>query len=189
MSLSLGSIWSNNNNKKINISTKSRVQKVLTVNTPVKVKEGTRKSWGNATWFMFHSIAARINENWYSENFKHVWNFIDKCCSNLPCPFCRQHAISYIKNVSMNQINTKAKLIKYLFDFHNSVNLRIRHSQFKWNEMTKYNDANMKNIFTNFEINFFKMYYNHKEFNGWIRNKFKDDYIKFYNLTRIHYHN
>ena len=38
MSLSLGSIWSNNTNKKINISTKSRVQKVLTVNRPIKVK-------------------------------------------------------------------------------------------------------------------------------------------------------
>ena len=37
MSLSLGSIWSNNNNK-INTTVKPRVQQVLTVNKPIKVK-------------------------------------------------------------------------------------------------------------------------------------------------------
>lgn len=190
MSLSLGSIWSNNNNNnKINTTVKPNVQQVLTINRPIKVREGTRKSWGNATWLMFHSIAAKINKHWYAKNYKFVWNFINKCCSNLPCPFCREHAVSYIKNIKMHQINTKEKLIRYLFDFHNSVNSRVRYTQYNWNNINTYNNANMQNIFRNFEIKFFKMYYNHKEFNGWIRNKFKDDYVNFYNLTRTHYHN
>ena len=190
MSLSLGSIWSNNNNNnnKINTTVKPKVQQVLTVNRPIKFQEGTRKSWGNATWIMFHSIAAKINKEWYANNYKSVWEFINKCCYNLPCPYCREHAVNYIKNIKMYEINTKDKLIRYLFDFHNSVNSRVRHSLYRWDEITFYNKANIQNIFRNFEIKFFKMYYNHKEFNGWIRNKFKDDYINFYNLTRRHYH-
>ena len=193
MSLSLGNIWSSEkkNNRKIftQPTVQRRVQKVLTVNKPIKVREGTRKSWGNATWFMFHSIAAKINKDWYAQNYKFVWDFIKNCCANLPCPFCRDHAVNYIKHIQMTQINTKEKLIQYMFDFHNSVNSRVRNPIYKWDELSKYNNANMNNIFRNFEINFFKMYYNHKEFNGWIRNKFKDQYIKFLNVTRHHYHN
>lgn len=191
MSLSLGNIWSiEKNNRKIFTQTKvqQKAHKVLTVNKPIKVREGTRKSWGNATWLMFHSVAAKINKEWYAKNPKYVWDFINKCCSNLPCPFCREHAVNYIKNIKMYEINTKDKLIRCLFDFHNSVNSRGNIPLYKWDEIRTYENANIRNIFRNFEINFFKMYYNHKEFNGWVRNKFKDDYIKFYNLTRKHYH-
>ena len=188
MSFSLGNMWSGNKNFNTKKIIKPRVQQVLTVNRPIKVREGTRKSWGNATWLMFHSIAEKINKDWYVKNYQFVWKFIKNCCFNLPCPFCRDHAINYIKNIDMTQINTKEKLIRYLFDFHNSVNSRVRNKIYKLHELSKYKKANMNNIFRNFEINFFKMYYNHKEFNGWIRNKFKEEYIEFYNITKLHYH-
>lgn len=187
MSLNLGNIWSNNNvgNKKINKSFIRKTPKTLTVKPKLLLnKGGTRKTWGNATWYLFHSIAAKINSEWYRKNYTIVWNFITACCSNLPCPFCRNHAMSYVKNVNITSINTKEKLIKTLFDFHNHVNTNARNPIYKWEEMSRYENANMTNIFRNFEINFFKMYYNQREFNGWIRNKFKSVYHDFYNTTK-----
>ena len=50
--------------------------------------------------------------------------FIQQTCSVLPCPYCRYHAIMYVNKISNEQINLKEKLIKVLFDFHNSVNQR-----------------------------------------------------------------
>ena len=103
MSLSLGNIWSNekkNNTKTFTQPTvKRNVQKVLTVNKPIKVREGTRKSWGNATWFMFHSIAAKINKDWYAQNYTVVWDFIKNCCANLPLVLFAETMLLIILNI------------------------------------------------------------------------------------------
>ena len=39
-----------------------------------------------------------------------IWNFIKDVCNHLPCPYCKNHAVNYIKLVNINDIKTKEGL-------------------------------------------------------------------------------
>ena len=105
MTLNLGSIWSKKNNiiktkyNRKNIISKPKIPNV--VNYPSSKKKNTRAYWGNATWILFHTIASKINDNFYEKNYRFIWNFIKRCCSELPCPYCRMHAMKHIKTIKI----------------------------------------------------------------------------------------
>ena len=195
--MNLGTIWSNSGSFKHN---SNRVQKMNNVVAPpppprpVATNQGlnvnnraTRSFWGSATWFFFHTIACRINSNYYSQNYEYVWNFIKRICFTLPCPHCQQHATNYVKNVDVRLINTKEKLIKFLFDFHNSVNSRTGKKVENKSILEKYKSANIKKIFDFFEQRFFFSYIGRRQFDDWIKNEVKSEYYKFYNNLRSHF--
>lgn len=152
-----------------------------------KSYNNSKAYWGTPTWYLFHSIAAKIDPIFHKENPHIIWNFIKQTCSVLPCPYCRYHAVNYIKKISVEQINLKEKLIKVLFDFHNSVNKRNNKTLFKQIELEKYNSANIDSIFKLFESKFFKSYYSTREFQDWSKAKFREQLIKFINETKDHY--
>lgn len=184
MSLNLGSMWSNNNYNKSNIKfvppKKRQPNKTNLISTyPSSKKKHSRAFWGNATWILFHTIAAKINTNFYKTNYLFVWKFIKECCGNLPCPYCRTHAMSYINKVKINQINTKKKLQRMLFNFHNTANTHAHNPQYEWGNINIYNKANVKNVFKNFENKFFISFYGGREFSQWLRNNFKKNYYSF----------
>ena len=143
--------------------------------------------WGTPTWFMFHSIAAKVNEKYYSENYEKIWNFIKETCSILPCPYCRHHAVQYVIKISINQINTKEKLIQVLFDFHNSVNQQSYKKLYLKKDLSKYKNADMTKIFNLFQSRFFKSYFLTREFQDWNKNKFKEKFTKFVSETKDYF--
>ena len=49
-------------------------------------------------------------------------NLLQNVVSTLPCPFCREHAINYTKNIKLSEVSSKSKLQNILFDFHNVTN-------------------------------------------------------------------
>ena len=85
---------------------------------------GTKAFWGTPTWYLFHSLAEKVNEEKYKKHYMIVWNFIKEICNALPCPYCKAHATNYVNGISILNINTKQKLITTLFNFHNDVNVR-----------------------------------------------------------------
>ena len=112
MSLSLGNIWTQKRVKTASSISHIGLNNIMTVRQAEKSNPelGTKRYWGNATWFLFHTIAARIEPEYYKNNINMIWKFISECCGNLPCPFCRSHATAHLKTISIHQINTKAKL-------------------------------------------------------------------------------
>ena len=189
MSLSLGNIWKQNRIGTPTIISKAGLNNIMAVrqiekNTP---ELGTKRYWGRATWFLFHTIAARIDPEYYKHNFATIWDFIKECCGNLPCPYCSTHASNHLKTITLSQINTKSKLERMFFDFHNTVNHRLGKKMFSWSEMQIYKKANIARIFINFEHKFFRTYFGTREFSGWIRNQFRDKYNKFRSETSSHY--
>ena len=150
------------------------------------VNDSAKKYWGTPTWFLFHSIAARINKTYYSQNFTEIWNFIKLTCVNLPCPYCRNHAVSYVNKVAINDINTKDKLINVLYNFHNFVNRKNGKSLYKKEELEIYEKANMQKIFNLFNQRFFKSYYKTREFQDWTKSKYKIILFELYNKIKIH---
>ena len=129
--MNLGNIWSNynnnnvNNTKKINTKINTKINKYNTIfqsktginkahkalNNPEKIVTGfsnnsvlssdSRKFWGTPTWFLFHSIAARIDPIFHKENPHIIWDFIKQTCSVLPCPYCRYHAVNYVNKIQI----------------------------------------------------------------------------------------
>tara|TARA_B110000208_G_scaffold16782_1_gene20009 strand:- start:219 stop:797 length:579 start_codon:yes stop_codon:yes gene_type:complete len=189
MSMNLGTIWSNKKiqNNRIFKNTHIKRNNVIKVpRTQIRNVNGiaSKSYWGGAVWMLFHTISVRINGDYYSNNHQYVWDFIKKICKTLPCPYCQKHANAYIGKIAIHQINTKDKLKTVLFNFHNSVNIRIGKKAENISILTKYNNANIKAIFDLFEQRFFHSYVGTRNFNDWIKNGVKKEYYAFFNTVR-----
>ena len=183
MANNLGTIWSKNTHNKIRINTIVKTPVVKqSGNTPVK--KNSRSYWGTPTWFLFHTIAARINESWYAQNYMVVWSFIKRCCGTLPCPFCRSHAIQFVQGVNINRITTKKGLEDVIYQFHNVTNNHSGNGQESRTVLEKYKKANIMKIFDLFEDRFFKSYIGSRQFNDWVKNQFKTEFKTFFNIVR-----
>ena len=110
----------------------------------------SKKQWGNAVWFLFHTLAYKLNnDNHIPELLNQIYNI----CNNLPCNDCANHASSILKTVNRNNIVIKEKLIKLMFEFHNIVNKRTQKELFTMKEHDElYSRANTRKIIENFII-------------------------------------
>ena len=116
--------------------------------------------WGEPTWFLFHTLAEKVKENYFQEIKFELFSFIKRICNNLPCPDCAKHATQYMKTVNFDAIITKEQLKLMLFNFHNDVSRRKGNPELSYHELDgKYNAAITLNIITNFFLHFSKRNY------------------------------
>ena len=54
--------------------------------------------WGPATWKLLHTMVLKINNDVSISQINDLKSIILRIVSNLPCPYCTSHAISYITN-------------------------------------------------------------------------------------------
>ena len=130
----------------------------------------SKKTWAIPCWFFFHGMAEKISKSYYEENYEGVFDLIVLICKNLPCPYCREHATYYLKNKYAKDVNTKPKLKKFLYTFHNDVNKRIGHHVFDEDILLKYKNINIEKAYIYFNQNFYGAYIVNHDFNGWRRN-------------------
>ena len=191
MSLNFGNMWStskknNQENGKKNISINKFKQNRLVIPQSKAIKNtdnmGTKAYWGTPTWLLFHSLAEKVNEEKYKKHYMVVWNFIKEICASLPCPYCKQHAVSYVNSISISEINTKNKLINRLFVFHNDVNVRTGKPKKNNVVLYKYKSANLNKILELFKSRFFVSYIGRRHFDDWVKNKTKESTIEFWNF-------
>lgn len=125
---------------------------------PPTIKEITEENnklkkmkWGEPTWFLFHTLAEKVKEDHFNLIRKEFLDIIFTICSNLPCPICTKHAISHLRGINFNSIQTKQQLKDLLFQFHNIVNQKKNFSLFDYSQLDqKYSKANTNLIITNF---------------------------------------
>jgi hypothetical protein len=123
---------------------------VVPQNNPNKIK------WGPPTWFLFHTLAHKIKDEYFSKIKTEFITNIVTICRNLPCPKCADHATEYMSKLNLAAIQTKDDLKNMLFKFHNDVNVRTGSPLFDYNDLNdKYNAAITINIIQNFFV-FFK---------------------------------
>ena len=140
----------------------------------------TKSKWGIPTWYFMHTYAEKINPNYYKNNKIECFNIIRTICYNLPCPYCREHAISYLRRVPTGSIDTKEKLKNFLWQFHNSVNKRTGKKEVPLDFIIQYKDVNMLKAWIFFEQNFFSYYKVHRSFNAWQRNSAQKELQNFF---------
>lgn len=113
-------------------------------------KAVTKEEWGNACWYLFHTLAEKLSPDQESE-IPYLFNEIKNICGNLPCPECSKHALSMLDTVRPNSVKTKEDLIHCLLEFHNSVNIKLKKPIFTIEECRqKYKNAVLKNIINHF---------------------------------------
>jgi len=110
--------------------------------------------WGPSTWSLFHTLAAKLNENDYDTIGIDLFNQIKTICGYLPCPECSQHAKHNLAGVNIEKLKTKGDLINVLFIFHNSVNKRKNKLIYNFFEMDKYANNNLLTVCNNFFRNY-----------------------------------
>jgi hypothetical protein len=108
-----------------------------------------KKTWGNAVWFLFHTLAYKLKPE-YSSEVSVIVGYIVNICNNLPCPDCSDHAMKLLSQVNTKSINTRDSLIHFLFTFHNMVNKKINIPDFSKDSLNIYSRANTKNIVSHF---------------------------------------
>uniref|UniRef100_A0A6C0CS61 thiol oxidase n=1 Tax=viral metagenome TaxID=1070528 RepID=A0A6C0CS61_9ZZZZ len=110
----------------------------------------SKKEWGNACWYLFHTLAYKLKENQEKE-IPVILDHILAICGNLPCPDCANHAIKTLKRLNRRAVNSKEMLVKTLFEFHNIVNRRIGKNQFTRKQHDEmYSRAQFFPIYNNF---------------------------------------
>ena len=148
----------------------------------------TKKEWGSATWYLFHTLSFKMKDENFDELKNDFLNICMKICVNLPCPDCSEHATAVMKNVKRENIKTKKDLQLFFFDFHNSVNRRTNKPLFKEDGMYMYQNAITKNIVFNFISTLSKKYHNIKLLtNSFHRDQAMNDFKKWisHNSTKF----
>tara|TARA_B100000780_G_scaffold85409_1_gene58588 strand:- start:7243 stop:7704 length:462 start_codon:yes stop_codon:yes gene_type:complete len=111
--------------------------------------------WGNATWYLFHTLAYKIKESDFPELKNDIIYIVKTIATNLPCPDCSQDAANQLSKVQFDNISNKEELKLLLFNFHNYVNRKLGKSNFEISQLDdKYSNANINAIYNNF----FKIY-------------------------------
>lgn len=79
--------------------------------------------WGPFMWHFIHFVAFGIpNDDYFKEHKNSYINFYECLRSIIPCPICRNHYKSLLKNNSLRKCNTKNEMIEWTINKHNSVN-------------------------------------------------------------------
>jgi hypothetical protein len=111
--------------------------------------------WGEPTWFIFHTLAEKIKDEYFPVIKTELLNNIYAICKNLPCPMCASHAVQYLNGINFNSIRTKEDLKIMLFNFHNAVNEKKGLPLFNVADLNdKYSKAVTLNIINNFIMHF-----------------------------------
>lgn len=111
----------------------------------------SKKEWGNACWYLFHTLAFKLKEKEEKKYVPILLKQILGICANLPCPECSNHAVNTLKKLNVKSITTREKMIEALLIFHNIVNGRLGKKHFTRKEHDElYSRANIFSIYNNF---------------------------------------
>lgn len=126
-------------------------------NTDPPPNNEKKMEWGEPTWYLLHTLAEKVNSNYFDSIKGELLQTIYSICTNLPCPMCAQHATEYIKSSRFFQIKTKDELKYYLYTFHNVVNAKKNYPLFQYEKLTdKYSSAVTVTVIYNFMFHFQK---------------------------------
>ena len=102
---------------------------------------------GGLMWIMLHSFAEKIKPEAFTDNKTEIIDFLRDFYNNeLPCDHCRVDCINYL-NI-YDALNTQLDLKKYLFDFHQSVNRKLRKKFQDETILLQYETVNITEIFS-----------------------------------------
>ncbi len=84
----------------------------------------SKQAWGNATWFMMHTLAQKLRPE-YAHAVPGLLMQFENVCRNLPCPDCAEHASRMFATANIRAVVDKDTLMRFLYELHDAVNRRL----------------------------------------------------------------
>jgi hypothetical protein len=106
--------------------------------------------WGPPIWAFFHTLAEKVNEEYFLTVRTSLFFFIKRICNFLPCPDCSQHANRFLAKVDISKIKNKLDFKNMLYVFHNTVNKRKHKPLFSYINIERYKKYNVGSTFNHF---------------------------------------
>ena len=138
------------------------------------------KRWGIPVWYFFHTFAEKITDELFLLKREECLSLISSICNSLPCPYCRSHAMDYIKKYKLEKIQSRQQLKDFMFRFHNNVNIRTKKKPMQYTILKQYEKVYTINAIKYLKQELFKTYHIANHFSGWIRNLLLEDLNKFF---------
>ena len=148
-------------------------------------------NWGPLTWILFHTLTIKLKPEYYDSEKTELFGIIKSICNNLPCPYCREHAKIVLTRVNINNFKTQNDLIKFIFNFHNEVNSRLKKKSYNYEELEKkYKTANTNKVCAAF-VKIFELNSNNQRLltDNFHRRKLITKFIDYYNKNKDKYNN
>tara|TARA_Y100001958_G_scaffold109421_1_gene76981 strand:+ start:144 stop:599 length:456 start_codon:yes stop_codon:yes gene_type:complete len=141
--------------------------------------------WGRITWYLFHTIAEKIKQEYFVIAKATLILFIRQICANLPCPVCAQHAKDHLSKVNFELIQTKDHLKQFVFAFHNRVNMDLEKPTASIDILSKYESANFDKILDMFiKIHHNESYSNKFMMKKHYRNEGIKNFVNWYSTNK-----
>lgn len=119
-----------NNDEKIHsLKTSCDVLHMTSSQDTLLFKYSSRPSvWGPKFWYILHNSSVFYPKHPTRLAMMRMIQFLQSIPYLLPCSDCRNHAIDYMNHLSnetmLDKVSSQKKLIQFLVDFHNHVNIR-----------------------------------------------------------------
>lgn len=110
----------------------------------------SKSVWGPPTWQLLHCTVIKAKDIMNVSQIEELKTIIERVVSNLPCPICSGHALSFFKKNNYTRIKTLAQLRYFIFEFHNNVNKRLDKPLFNYEEhIILYHNMNLEIVLRN----------------------------------------
>ena len=113
---------------------------VVTMHRSVPVRKGV---WGPHLWKFFHAVGHRLSNipdlDTRCKYTKAMWEHTQALIQSIPCPSCRNHALSEYRATRYTDPDDKQCdwYQQWAFQFHNKVNGRLHKKNVSWDDAVK----------------------------------------------------
>ena len=112
-----------------------------------------KKDWSNAVWLLFHTLAEKLRPEFCPNEVPVLFDIFFDVCNNLPCPECQGHAVNSMRSANKRLVTaSRENLIKFMWEFHNSVNRRLKLAEYPFDQLSRYKLSNTPMVVKNFMI-------------------------------------
>lgn len=91
--------------------------------------------WGPIFWTTMHIVTIGYPSFPTEEEKKGAVDFFESLQTMIPCPICKEHYKANLqKSPVRDAVDDKQKLIRWLFNMHNTINTQLGKSEISWRE-------------------------------------------------------
>lgn len=103
--------------------------------------------WGPITWNLLHTIVEKVYIDKFDNCKNDIYTMISLICNSIPCPICKENAITYLNKNKIKNASTKEKLKRYVFDLHNEANIHANNPIHDISILNQYEKLRFSDVF------------------------------------------
>ena len=97
--------------------------------------------WGPSGWTFLHTITLNYPDNPTEEDKMNHKDFFHNLKNVIPCPNCKEHYNINLQKYPIDvNLESKEKLVKWLINIHNEVNIKNNKKIYSYDEVIKLYD-------------------------------------------------